>query len=81
VIPRSRGGTSTWENVVCSCHECNRHKGGRSPQEARMALLHRPYKPKWTPFMQETFNLARYREWLPFLNAVDVSYWNTELLE
>src|ERR1051326_2759809 len=81
VIPRSRGGTSTWENVVCSCHECNRRKGGRTPHEAGMALLHRPYKPKWTPFMQETFNLSRYREWHPFLNAVDVSYWNTELLE
>lgn len=81
VTPRSRGGTSTWENVVCSCHECNRHKGGKSPQEAGMALLRKPYKPKWTPFMQETFNLSRYREWLPFLNTVDVSYWNTELLE
>ncbi len=81
VIPSSRGGTSTWENVVCSCHECNRCKGGKTPQEAGMALLRKPYRPKWTPFMQETFNLSRYREWLPFLNTVDVSYWNTELLE
>jgi len=81
VIPRSRDGTSTWENVVCSCQECNRQKGGKTPQEARMNLLRKPYKPKWTPFMQETFNLSRYREWLPFLNTVDVSYWNTELME
>lgn len=81
VIPRSKGGTSTWGNVVCSCHECNRCKGGRTPQEAGMALLRKPYRPKWTPFMQETFNLSRYREWLPFLNTIDVSYWNTELLE
>ncbi|MFQ5684388.1 MAG: HNH endonuclease [Candidatus Binatia bacterium] len=81
VIPRSRGGTSTWENVVCSCHGCNRRKGGKSLQEVRMILLRKPYKPRWTPFMQETFNLSRYREWLPFLNTVDISYWNTELLE
>ena len=81
VIPRSQGGTSTWENVVCSCHECNREKGGRTPQEAGVALLRKPYKPKWTPFMLETFNPARYREWIPFLSMVDVSYWNTELLE
>lgn len=81
VIPRSRGGISTWENVVCSCHACNRHKGGRTPQEAKLTLLRKPYKPRWTPFMQETFNLSRYREWLPFLSTVDVSYWNTELLE
>jgi len=81
VIPRSRGGTSTWENVVCSCQECNRRKGGKTPLEAGMTMLRKPYRPKWTPFMQETFNLARYREWLPFLNTVDASYWNTELLE
>ena len=81
IIPRSLGGTSTWENVVCSCQGCNRRKGGKIPQGAGMTLLRKPYKPKWTPFMQETFNLSRYREWLPFLNTVDVSYWNTELLE
>ena len=81
VIARSRGGTSVWENVVCSCHECNRRKGGRTPQEAGMTLLRKAYKPKWTPFMQETFSLSRYKEWLPFLSTVDVSYWNTELLE
>lgn len=81
VMPRSRGGTSTWENVVCSCMECNRHKGGKSPQEAGMALVRKPYKPKWTPFMLETFNPTRYREWLPFLTMVDISYWNTELME
>ena len=81
VIPRSRGGTSTWGNVVCSCHACNRRKGGKTPKEAKMALLRKPYKPKWTPFMQETFNMSRYREWLPFLNTVDISYWNSELLE
>jgi len=81
VIPRSLGGMSTWENVVCSCHECNRRKGGRIPEDAGMALLYKPVRPKWTPFMQETFNLTRYREWLPFLNTIDVSYWNTELLQ
>lgn len=81
VIPRSRGGTSTWENVVCSCQTCNRRKGGRTPQEAKISLLRKPFKPKWTPFMQQTFSLSRYREWLPFINVVDASYWNAELLE
>src|SRR5258708_5146783 len=42
VIPRSRGGISSWENVVCSCHGCNRRKGGRTPDEARMPLIKRP---------------------------------------
>lgn len=79
VIPRSRGGLSTWENVVCSCHACNRRKGGRTPDEAGMKLLRRPRRPEWTPFMIETFSLKRYREWVPFVSMVDVSYWNTEL--
>lgn len=79
VIPRSQGGMSTWENIVCSCHACNRRKGGRTPKEAGMKLLHPPRRPEWTPFMLETFSLRRYREWLPFLSTVDAAYWNTEL--
>jgi hypothetical protein len=44
-----------------------------------LRLLREPFRPQWTPFMADTFNLRRYREWGPFLNTVDVSYWNTEL--
>jgi 5-methylcytosine-specific restriction endonuclease McrA len=79
VVPRSQGGLSIWENIVCSCHACNRRKGGRTPKEAGMKLLHPPRRPEWTPFMLETFSLRRYREWLPFLSTVDAAYWNTEL--
>ena len=81
VVPRSQGGLSRWENVVCSCHVCNRRKGGQTPEQASMRLLRPPRRPEWTPFMLETFSLRRYKEWTPFLSAVDVSYWNTELLE
>jgi 5-methylcytosine-specific restriction endonuclease McrA len=81
VVPRSQGGLSRWENVVCSCHICNRRKGGQTPEQAGMRLLRPPRRPEWTPFMLETFSLRRYKEWTPFLSAVDVSYWNTELLE
>lgn len=79
VVPRSQGGGSTWENVVCSCFECNRVKGGRTPEQAGMRLLRLPRRPEWTPFVLETFRPARYREWAPFMTTVDVSYWNTEL--
>ncbi|HEX7408790.1 MAG TPA: HNH endonuclease [Candidatus Binatia bacterium] len=81
VVPRSQGGASRWENVVCSCHTCNRRKGGRTPEQAGMRLLRPPRRPEWTPFMLETFSPRRYKEWAPFLSAIDVSYWNTELLE
>jgi 5-methylcytosine-specific restriction endonuclease McrA len=79
VIPRSQGGQSTWENIVCSCHACNRLKGGRTPRQAGMRLLQPARRPEWTPFMLETFSLRRYREWLPFLSSVDAAYWSTEL--
>jgi 5-methylcytosine-specific restriction endonuclease McrA len=82
VIPRAHGGTSTWENVVCSCHACNRRKGGRTPGEARMRLITQPRKPAWTPPISLSVPAVMRREWAPFLDfMVDVSYWNTELLE
>jgi len=42
VIPRSRGGLSTWENLVACCHPCNRRKGNQLPHEADMPLLREP---------------------------------------
>jgi 5-methylcytosine-specific restriction endonuclease McrA len=42
VIPRSRGGTSTWENLVACCHPCNRAKGNHLPHEASMKPLREP---------------------------------------
>lgn len=45
VMPRSRGGGSTWENLVAACGPCNRAKGDRTPEEAAMPLLARPRKP------------------------------------
>jgi 5-methylcytosine-specific restriction endonuclease McrA len=44
IVPRSRGGDSTWENLVTCCHPCNNRKGDRLPDEARMHLL-RPPRP------------------------------------
>ena len=80
VIPRSRGGLSTWENVVCSCHTCNRRKGGRTPEQAQMSLIRAPFRPQWTPSTPGLFSLRSYRQWMPFLTTVDAAYWNTELL-
>jgi len=81
VIPRSFGGRSTWSNVVCSCLECNRRKGGRTPAQAGLALRRPPARPRWTPLMNLMLSSVRYNEWRPFLNLVDASYWNTELAE
>jgi len=81
VVPRAYGGTSRWENIVCSCFSCNRKKGGKTPQEVGMKLLKPPAKPRWTPFFRVPPQEIRREEWLTFINTVDISYWNTELLE
>lgn len=81
VVPRALGGRSTWENVVTSCVDCNRRKGGRTPKQARMKLRKSPARPRWTPLMNLMFSSVRYKEWRPFLNVVDASYWNVELAE
>jgi len=47
VIPRSRGGGTSWTNIVTCCVQCNRRKGGRTPEEAGLHLLRRPVRPSW----------------------------------
>jgi 5-methylcytosine-specific restriction endonuclease McrA len=47
VLPRSRGGQTTWENVVIACKPCNSRKGNRTPGEANMNLTVLPRKPKY----------------------------------
>jgi 5-methylcytosine-specific restriction endonuclease McrA len=42
VLPRSRGGRDTWENLVTCCASCNHRKADRTPDEARMALIRMP---------------------------------------
>ena len=81
VIPRSLGGRSTWDNVVCSCLECNRRKGGHTLAQAGLTLRRPPARPRWTPLMNLMLSSVRYNAWRPFLNLVDASYWNTELAE
>lgn len=76
VIPRERGGPTTWENIVCSCIPCNTRKANRTPQEARMHLVRKPKRPKWRPFIQMNFNLHHHDSWRHF---IDLAYWNVEL--
>jgi len=78
VQPRSRGGQTTWENIVCACLSCNVRKGGRTPQEAHMKLFRKPVKPQRSPTLVHQVTSVKYSSWRNFL---DDAYWNTELLE
>ncbi len=73
VVPRSQGGGSSWENVVCSCHRCNWRKGGRTPEQSGLRLLRKPSRPAWTPFLAAAASRGRYVEWGPFLGTSPAS--------
>ncbi len=76
VIPRSQGGQSTWDNVVCACVKCNVRKGGRTPKQAHMSLVRKPEKPKRSPLLNLKLTHRKYQSWKSFL---DNAYWSVEL--
>lgn len=67
VVPRSRGGETSWENIVASCVGCNTKKGGRTPQEARMKLNTTPKKPANNPMLTMKLDNPKYESWKTFL--------------
>ena len=76
VVPRSQGGESTWENIVCACIDCNVRKGGRTPKQAHLSLVRKPEKPKRSPLLNLKLTSKKYRSWKTFL---DTAYWSVEL--
>jgi 5-methylcytosine-specific restriction endonuclease McrA len=76
VIPRSRNGGTTWENIVCCCVACNVRKGGRTPREASMHLVKQPVKPKRNPTLTLKLGNPKYASWKTFL---DNAYWSVDL--
>ena len=69
VIPRSRGGTDNWENVITACLQCNVSKGNRTPAEARMPLLGKPYKPLNNMSFETTKQIhsGSHKEWRKYV--------------
>lgn len=76
VIPRSRGGQSSWDNIVTACKACNTRKGNRMPHECEMYPLMEPIQPN-------IFELQDQAKQFPpnFLHESwgDFLYWDTEL--
>jgi 5-methylcytosine-specific restriction endonuclease McrA len=65
VTPRSKGGRTTWENIVTSCYACNLRKGGRTPREAKMPLRAVPAVPRSLPRLPLTIRSVP-AEWVPY---------------
>lgn len=76
VIPRSRGGQTTWENVVAACSPCNLRKGSALPAMVDMWPAHAPYQPSVHDLHQNGRHFPPnylHQSWLDYL------YWDTEL--
>ena len=68
VVPRSRGGADTWENLVWSSKQVNTRKANRLPHEAGLKLLNVPRAPKELPVSALIRNAHGVAEWKLFLN-------------
>ncbi len=72
VIPRSRGGGDTWENLITACVRCNVRKGSRTPEEAGMVLSHPPRKPYSSLYfeLQKHVNSGSHQEWKKYVIGI-----------
>ncbi len=73
-MPVAQGGRKDWENIVTCCIPCNRRKGGRTPEQARMHLIRIPKRPDKAPAIRITIGLRNAPE-----SWRDYFYWNVEL--
>ena len=69
VVPRDRGGGTSWENVVISCIRCNSKKSNRLPKEAGMRLLKEPKRPPRRPFVSSLYGKPVEKSWEYFLQS------------
>ncbi len=66
VLPKARGGGDSWENLVCACTVCNNKKGDRTPEEADMNMINRPFKPSHIMFIKNVVGKID-EQWKPYL--------------
>ena len=74
ILPRSRGGMSSWLNCVLACIDCNTRKANRTPEQAGMPLRSTPSRPMWNPLYAP--HGVRIESWSKFVSE---AYWNVEL--
>jgi len=67
VLPSSRGGRSSWDNLITACKKCNSKKGDFTPEEANMQLDRKPFKPSFIMFLRD-FSGHIDDDWKPYLS-------------
>ncbi len=78
ILPKSRGGKSSWENIVLACQSCNTRKSDHLPEEIGMKLRRPPKRPHWLATLRYTLRGPERPTWQRF---VDAAYWNVALQE
>lgn len=68
VVPKSRGGPDTWDNLVAACVPCNNKKGNHTPDEANMPLRRRPFRPSHVMYLRDFLGSLE-DSWKPYLYA------------
>lgn len=66
VVPKSRGGRTSWDNLTTACKRCNSRKGDYTHEEAGMMLGQKPFKPSFIMFLRDFSGMIE-ESWLPFL--------------
>lgn len=77
IVPRSRGGKSSWENCALACLSCNKRKANRSLEESGLVLRRPPFRPSWSGALEISLG-RRKASWEKFISD---QYWNVELEE
>jgi 5-methylcytosine-specific restriction endonuclease McrA len=68
VLPRDKGGRTTWDNIVTSCFRCNTRKANKLPQEVGMHPHSQPFAPRWRPLFGLHENGMADESWNHFLD-------------
>ncbi|MGK7395367.1 MAG: HNH endonuclease [Candidatus Cyclobacteriaceae bacterium M3_2C_046] len=69
LIPKARGGRSSWNNLVTACRRCNTRKGNYTLEEIGMEIKRNPFKPSYIMFIRDFSGYVQ-EEWMPYLNYV-----------
>lgn len=72
LVPRSKGGKSTWNNLVTACKACNAKKGNYTLEEAGLVLKRPPFKPSYIMFLRNNLGAMK-KEWASYLNTPAVA--------
>jgi len=67
VMPKSRGGQTSWTNLATACKKCNSIKGDKTPEEAEMTLAQEPFKPSYVLFVRNYSGFTS-EDWLKYLS-------------